>query len=82
MPRINTDNPTERWRWACPHPQRHTDWRVTDGCFECRSCKETYQELVDRKTGERVSREEIEVVGPESDSKGRFGRPRVDGEGV
>ena len=78
MNRIDTRDTAEKWRWACPHPKRHRDWRVTDGRFECRSCCETYRELVNLETGEHVPREHIEFVGPEADSKGAFGRPTVE----
>ena len=80
MYRIDTTNTREKWRWACPSPKRHANWRVTDGMFECRSCGETYDELVNQETGERVPREKIEFVGPDADSKGQFGKPTVKGE--
>jgi len=77
-PRIDTTNDREQWRYACPSRKRHRDWRVVDGLFECRSCGETYSELVDLETGERVPREEIELVGAHADYKGEFGRPTVE----
>lgn len=78
MHRIDATDADAKWRWACPDPARHRDWRVVDGLFECRSCGQTYRELVNLKTGERVPREEIEVVGPHADHKGKFGRPTVE----
>lgn len=78
MRRIDTTDTRAKWRYACPSPKRHANWRVTDGMFECRSCGETFDELVDRKTGERVAREKIEFVGPYADSEGQFGEPTVE----
>lgn len=78
MHRIDTNDKTERWAWACPTPKRHRDWRVVNGLFECRSCGETYSVLVHLPTKERVDRDEIEVVGAEADHKGKFGRPTVE----
>lgn len=78
MVRIDTRNANERWRYACPTPARHVDWRVVDGEFHCQSCDEYFDELVNRETRERVARDEIELVGPHADSKGAFGkRPEV-----
>jgi len=68
------------WHWTCPTPYRHRDVRVVDGLFECRSCGETFRALRNLKTGEEVSRERIEIVGPDADHKGAFGRPTVEGE--
>jgi len=76
--RIVTTDSSQKWEWACPHPDRHRNWRVTNGLFECRQCKKTYTHLVRLKTGERVPREQIELVGPESDHQGQFGRPTVE----
>jgi len=78
MYRIETYDEKNRWRWACPHPKRHRDWRVVDGLFECRGCGETYSELVNLKSGERVPREQIEVVGPHAGHKGGMGKPTVE----
>jgi len=78
MPRIDTSDSDEKWRYACPSPKRHRDWRIVDGLIECRSCGETYRTLVDLETGEHVQREDIELVGPHADSKGAFGTPTVE----
>lgn len=78
MYRINTTDPSEKWRFACPHSKRHSDWRVVDGVFECRSCSRTYDHLIDQRSGQRVAREDIELVGPEADHEGQFGRPTVE----
>jgi len=79
MYRIDTTTDREKWQFACPGPDRHRDWRVTDGVFECRSCSETYTELVHLPTGDRVRREQIEFVGPHADHQGQFGQPTVGG---
>lgn len=75
--RIDTTTKREKWAWVCPTPHEHRDWRVVDGVFECRACGETYQRLRDKRTGEEVHREDIEVVGPDADHKGAFGEPTV-----
>jgi len=77
MYRIITTDPSKKWQWACPDAE-HRDWRVVDGLFECRSCGCTYRHLRNLSTGELVPREEIELVGPESDHQGQFGRPTVE----
>jgi len=64
MPRIDTTNILERWRWTCPAPQRHSDWRVVDGIFECRSCGETFEEIVDKQTDERIPWSAVELIDP------------------
>jgi len=78
MERIDTTDALEKRRYACPHPRRHRDWRVVDGLIECRSCSETYTELVDLKTGKRIPRDEIDFVGPHADHQGQFGKPTVE----
>jgi len=40
MVRIDTTTDREKWQFACPHRKRHRDWRVVDGLFECRSCRD------------------------------------------
>lgn len=79
MVRIDTTDTQQKWKFACPHPKRHRDWRVTDGMFECLSCKRTYDELVNLKSGETVARDDMEFVGPHADHKGAFGRPKSEG---
>lgn len=78
MRRIDTSESDQKWRYGCPAPERHRDWRVVDGLFECRSCCETFGELVDLETGERIPRESVEIVGPHADHQGQFGRPTVE----
>lgn len=79
MPRIDTTDTLQKWRYACPSPKRHSDWRVVDGVFECRSCNKLYKCLVDKKTEEKIPREKFDFCGPDADSKGQFGRPTVNG---
>jgi len=78
MHRIETHDTEQKWQWACPDKRRHRDWRVVDGLFECRSCGCTYRCLVNLATGEKVPREEIEVVGAHASHKGAFGKPTVE----
>lgn len=75
--RIDTSDEREKWKWVCPTPHEHRDWRVVDGLFECRQCSEVFRALRNLKTGEEVPREQIEIVGAESDHKGQFGEPTV-----
>lgn len=65
MPRIDTTDPQQRWEYACPTRHRHRDWRVIDGHFQCRSCGETFEELIDMTTKEHVHRDEFEFIGSE-----------------
>jgi ribosomal protein L37AE/L43A len=78
MVRIDTSNLLQKRRYACPHQRQHRDWRVVDGLIECRSCGETYRELVDLKTGETIRRDDIDFVGPHADHQGQFGKPTVE----
>jgi len=77
MPRIDVSNPEHRWQWACPAPGKHRSWRIVDGEIECRHCGDTYGELRNLQSGELVPRDEIEIVGRGSDTKGAFGEPTV-----
>lgn len=70
--RIETWNETERYKWACPTPHRHRNWRVTDGLFECRQCGETFDRLYNLEEQKEVSREEIELVGPHANHLAAF----------
>ena len=79
MYRIETGTPRKKWRWVCPTQYEHTNWRVVDGLFECRQCQETFNRLRNIRTGEEIPREQIEVVGPDADHKGEFGKPTVTG---
>lgn len=77
MHRIDTTDPTDRWRYRCPECGS-TDWRADDGKFGCRNCGRTLAALEDRRTGERVARERIEFVGPESSWKAPYATRRSD----
>lgn len=80
MPRIDSRDPAQRWRLACPTPHRHRgrSLRVVDGYFECRQCEELFEQVIDIKTGERLHREDVELVGTGADTKGAFGQPTVE----
>jgi ribosomal protein L37AE/L43A len=78
MYQIDTTNTREKWKWVCPTPHEHRDWRVVDGLFECRSCGNVFRELRNVRTGECVPREQIEVVGSDADHKSAFGKPTVE----
>lgn len=71
MHRIDTTQETDRWEWGCPEAE-HRNWRVVDGHFQCRSCDDIFDELVHLPTGDTVSREQIELVGPEADHLAAF----------
>ena len=64
MPEIDTTDADERQQFACPTPLRHRNWRVVDGHFQCRSCDEIFESLVDLKSGDTIHRSEFEFVGP------------------
>jgi ribosomal protein L37AE/L43A len=63
MHRINTLRDS-RYEYACPTVHKHRDVRVIDGHFECRSCGQAFQEIVHLPTGERLRRDDVEIVGP------------------
>jgi protein-arginine kinase activator protein McsA len=67
--RIDTSVAQHRWRFKCPEC-KSTNWRAHNGTFGCRSCDTTLTELLDAKTGEVLSRDEIEFVGPHANHKG------------
>lgn len=71
MPRIDTSDPTQRWRYACPECGS-TDWRANNGTFWCRRENRILEGLVDKRTRAFVPREEIEFVGPESSWKAPY----------
>lgn len=67
-PPYRIETRADKWRFVCP-VHEHTDWYAWDGVFSCRTCKanrdvgedtETvYPYLIDRKTGEEVTREDL-----------------------
>lgn len=78
MVRINVGDLAARWRFGCPDRARHSDWRVVDGLFECRSCGVTYEHIYDKAEEQYLHRSEVEVVGSQAGHKGAFGEPTVD----
>lgn len=70
MHRISTLRDS-RWEYACPE-FNHRNVRVVDGHFECRSCGKPIPEIVHLPTGERLRREDIEIVGPHADHQAAF----------
>lgn len=71
MVRIDTTDPTSRWRFACTECGSH-DWRADDGSFGCGACGQSVTALLDKREDERVPREEIEFVGRESSWKAPY----------
>lgn len=65
---IDTSDPRQRWRFRCPECNS-SNWRVHNGTFGCRNCRSTTTGLVDKKTDERVGRDDLEFVGPETNHK-------------
>jgi len=65
----------EKWQFVCPRSadreEQHHDWRVWDGVFSCRTCKQNrhsdpgeesvYEYLVDKVSGERVYRDQLVI---------------------
>jgi len=71
MPRINIADRWARRRWGCPEC-RSPDWRANNGSFHCRRCQVKVGRLLDKKTGETYSREEIEFVGAHASWKAPY----------
>lgn len=71
MPQINIADTRGRRRWGCPEC-RSTNWRANNGSFRCRRCGVTIRELLDKKTGETFSRDEIEFVGAHASWKAPY----------
>jgi hypothetical protein len=67
---IDIGNELDRWRYRCPHG--HTHWFPQNESIFCRSCRRSlglsieeshYDALVDEATGDRIPREQIELLG-------------------
>lgn len=65
---INLYDETDRWRWVCPNG--HRSWEPVNGHFWCSECANAwsqsdtdpeFRELRDKKTGETVPRERIQL---------------------
>lgn len=73
-PRFVIESKAQKWRFTCP--EGHRDWRIWDGVFSCRTCKghldagedsaSVYDHLIDQKTGQTVTREELAIHDPNS----------------
>ncbi|MDL5361321.1 hypothetical protein [Halalkalicoccus sp. NIPERK01] len=63
--RIDRTDPIQRMRWRCPN--NHTTWEPTNSHAYCASCARhvgldpEHYELLDARTGERVSWARIEL---------------------
>jgi hypothetical protein len=67
---IVIESEVQKWRLECP--EGHHNWRVWDGVFSCRTCHEQlqhggdvetslYERLVDTRTGDPVTREDLDL---------------------
>lgn len=70
MHRINTLEESA-WDYACPPPEKHRSIRVIDGHFECRQCGPVEQ-ILHLPSGELLSREDVEIVGPHADHQAAY----------
>jgi len=67
---IQLEDETDRWRYTCPNG--HRSWEPVNGHFWCAKCSQNYGddvdpefgELRDRKTGELLERDEVDLVTP------------------
>lgn len=65
---ITLDDETDRWRWVCPNG--HRSWEPTNNHFWCAKCARywdtdpTFDQLLDKVTGEIVPRDEIRLLTP------------------
>nr|WP_226043550.1 hypothetical protein [Natrinema sp. DC36] len=66
---VQLERKTDRWRYTCP--QGHRSWEPTNFHFWCQQCSRhlsddvdpEFDELRDRRTGDLISREDIELPG-------------------
>lgn len=65
---VTIETAVDKWRFTCP--EGHHDWRVWNSVFCCETCKQrrdsgddeftsVYSKLIDQKTGEEVTRDEL-----------------------
>jgi ribosomal protein L37AE/L43A len=71
MPRIDIEDTRKRRRWGCPEC-RSTNWRANNGSFRCRNCNTKTGRLLDKRTGETYTRDEIEFVGAHASWKAPY----------
>lgn len=79
---ITIDSKPKKWRFECPRGDEpgegHDNWYLWDGVFCCETCKShrnsgedvqsVYECLRDKKTGELVPRERLEITADARDS--------------
>lgn len=54
---IDDSNWADRARFRCP--KGHNWWEAYDSTWYCRSCRQSYEELIDAKTGHTVNRSDV-----------------------
>lgn len=54
---IDDSNWAERARLRCP--KGHNWWEAYDTTWYCRTCRQSYTEFIDTKTGNMVKREDV-----------------------
>lgn len=57
------------WTLKCPHPHGHVRIVVREEWFYCNGCNEQHEEVIDRRSGERI---------PHAEFVERFGTPRYE----
>ncbi|RYJ13399.1 hypothetical protein ELS19_05080 [Halogeometricum borinquense] len=63
---VRIEDRADRWRYTCP--QYHRTWEPTNHHFWCERCSKidevdaVFYELHDRKTGERLKRDEVQLL--------------------
>jgi len=69
--RIDLEDEGDRWRYICP--AGHRSWEPTNNHFWCQACASAsswqdvdpeFEELVDRKEGKSLKREDVHLVTP------------------
>lgn len=61
--RVYVNDWASKARLRCPNPPiDHTDWQPQgEHAFYCQSCGRSYDHLVDGKTGDQVTRDEVDL---------------------
>ena len=65
---IDTDDPTQRWRYRCP--RGHSQFEPTNHHWYCVECAQSHEDwdpeftqLVDKRTGDVYERDEVNIEG-------------------